>query len=130
MAEGGELIVLAPGIRKFGEDDQNDELIRKYGYMGRENVLRLVEQGGELKENLSVAAHLIHGSSDGKFSISYCAKLLTEAEVQAAKFKYVDYDEAVKVYDPAKLKDGYNTVGGEEIYYVSNPAVGLWMLRP
>ena len=43
MADGGELTVLAPGVERFGEDEENDRLIRKYGYVGRENVLRLVD---------------------------------------------------------------------------------------
>jgi len=130
IADGGELIVLAPGIDKFGEDESNDKLIRKYGYCGRENVLKLVEKYDDIKENLSAAAHLIHGSSDGRFSITYCTRHLTKEEVEGACFKYIPYDEAIKTYDPSKLKDGFNTLeNGEEIYYISNPALGLWADR-
>ncbi len=129
IADGGELIILAPGVDKFGEDPANDALIRKYGYVGRLKVLELVEQNEDLRANLSVAAHLIHGSSDGRFSITYCTRKLTEAEVRGAAFNYIPYDEIIKKYDPAKLKDGYNTVDGEEIYYISNPALGLWADR-
>lgn len=32
IADDGELIVLAPGVARFGEDKRIDELIRKYGY--------------------------------------------------------------------------------------------------
>ena len=127
MADGGELIVLAPGVAHFGEDDENDRLIRKYGYVGRENVLKLVEENDDLKNNLSVAAHLIHGSSDGRFTIRYATKLLTEEEVTGAAFAYAPYDEMAKKYDPAKLTDGWCTVDGEEIFYISNPALGLWV---
>ena len=127
MADGGELIVLAPGVAHFGEDDENDRLIRKYGYVGRENVLKLVEENEDLKNNLSVAAHLIHGSSDGRFAIRYATKLLTEEEVTGAAFAYAPYDEMAKKYDPAKLTDGWCTVDGEEIFYISNPALGLWV---
>ena len=126
IADGGELIILAPGVRKFGEDDANDKLIRKYGYVGREKVLELVKKEDDLKANLSVAAHLIHGSSDGRFHITYCTKELSEAEVRGAAFGYVPYDEMAAVYDPARLTDGWNTVGGEQIFYISNPALGLW----
>lgn len=128
MAEGGELIVLAPDIKKFGEDDENDRLIRKYGYVGRKRVLELVKEEEELKNNLSVAAHLIHGSSDGKFKVTYCTKHLSKEEVEGVGFDYMPYDEAVKKYNPKTLKDGYNTVDGEEIYYISNPALGLWTI--
>ncbi|MBQ3708665.1 MAG: DUF2088 domain-containing protein [Clostridia bacterium] len=128
IADGGELIVLAPGVVKFGEDAENDCLIRKYGYVGRENVLKLVAdpKNADLAENLSVAAHLIHGSSDGRFSITYCTKGLSKEEIEGANFLYRPYDEAAAEYDPAVLTDGWNEVNGERIYYISNPALGLW----
>lgn len=126
MENGGELIILAPGVKKFGEDSENDKLIRKYGYVGRERVLKLVEKEDDLKNNLSVAAHLIHGSSDGKFSITYCTEYLSKAEVEGVGFNYMKYEDAEKLYNPKNLKDGFNTVNGEEIYYISNPALGLW----
>lgn len=127
IADGGDLIILAPGVKKFGEDNENDRLIRKYGYIGRENILKLVEDNKDLQDNLSVAAHLIHGSSDGRFNITYCTSFLTEDEVRNAGFGYVSYDEITKKYDPAKLTDGYHTIDGEEIFYISNPALGLWV---
>jgi len=127
MAQGGELIILAPGVRKFGEDDENDRLIRKYGYVGRVKVLELVKRNEDLQANLSVAAHLIHGSSDGRFHITYCTEKLTEQEVTGASFHYMPYCKAVELYNPAALKDGFNTLtNGEEIFYISNPALGLW----
>ncbi len=128
IADGGELIILAPGVMHFGEDAENDRLIRKYGYVGRENVLKLVNnpENSDLMNNLSVAAHLIHGSSDGRFSITYCTEKLTQEEVEGAAFKYMPYHEAEKKYNPKVLADGWNTVDGEEIYYISNPALGLW----
>lgn len=127
IADGGELIVLAPGVERFGEDDENDYLIRRYGYVGRERVLELCAKNQDLKENLSAAAHLIHGSSDGRFSITYAVNHLSKDEIQNANFNYMPYKEACKIYDPEKLKDGYNTLeNGEELYYISNPALGLW----
>ena len=130
IADGGELIVLAPGVNKFGEDKGIDALIRKYGYCGRENVLKLVKEKEDLRANLSAAAHLIHGSGDGRFSITYCTQHLTKEEVEGVCYGYIPYAEAVKKYDPAKLKDGWNSLpDGEEIYYVSNPALGLWADR-
>lgn len=127
IADDGQLIVLAPGVKKFGEDDRNDELIRKYGYVGRKKVLELVKENDDLQGNLSVAAHLIHGSSDDRFSITYAVEKLTEQEVEAVNFNYLPLQEAYKMYDPQKLKDGFNTLeNGEEIFYISNPALGLW----
>ncbi len=129
IADGGELIVLGPAVGHFGEDAENDKLIRKYGYVGREKVLKLVDDpaNGDLRENLSVAAHLIHGSSDGRFKITYCAGKLTEEEVRGVAFDYAPYEEMAAKYDPTKLTDGFNTVDGEEIFYISNPALGLWI---
>lgn len=127
IADGGELVVIAPGVRKFGEDDENDRLIRKYGYVGREKVLDLCRNNDDLKNNLSVAAHLIHGSSDGRFSITYAPGKLSRQEVEGVNFQYASLDDVLKRYDPRKLKDGFNvTDDGEEIYYISNPALGLW----
>lgn len=127
LAVGGDLIILAPGVKKFGEDDENDRLIRKYGYVGRERVLELVKENDDLKQNLSVAAHLIHGSSDGMFNITYCTEKLGQDEVEGVNFSYMPYCKAKELYSPEILKDGFNTLeNGEEIFYISNPALGLW----
>ena len=131
MADGGELIILAPGVHQFGEDKTVDGLIRKYGYRGRLHTLEVFKRAdaGDLRANMGAAAHLIHGSSDGRFSITYCVKNITREEVEGVGFKSADYDEMAKKYDPAKLKYGYNTVDGEEIYFIPNPALGLWINR-
>lgn len=127
IEDGGELIILAPGIEVFGEDEENDRVIRKYGYCGREKVIELCKTQPDLQNALSAAAHLIHGSTDGRFKVTYCTRHLTREEVENANFNYIPYDEAIKRYDPNKLKDGFNTLpDGEEIFYVANPALGLW----
>ena len=130
IADGGELLVLAPGIERFGEDDQVDKLIRKYGYRGRLNTLEQFEkpENQDLRDNMGAAAHLIHGSSDGRFTITYAVKNITKEEIEGVGFRAADYDEMVKRYDPEKLQYGYNTLpDGEEIYYIPNPALGLWI---
>jgi len=129
LAEGGELIVLAPGVREFGEDPEIDGLIRKYGYPGTPAVLEAVRRNPDLAANLSAAAHLIHGSSEGRFSITYCPGHLTRQEIESVNFRYAGLEEMLRRYDPSKLRDGYNTVAGEEIFYISNPALGLWAYR-
>ncbi len=129
IADGGELIVLAPAVDKFGEDKTNDGLIRKYGYKGRIHTLELLNENADLQANMGVAAHLIHGSSDGRFSITYAVRDISQKEIEDAGFIPASYDELSKKYDPAKLKYGYNTVDGEEIFYIPNPALGLWINR-
>ena len=130
IADGGELLVLAPGIERFGEDEQVDKLIRKYGYRGRLNTLEQFEkpENQDLRDNMGAAAHLIHGSSDGRFTITYAVKDITKEEIEEVGFRAADYDEMVKRYDPEKLQYGYNTLpDGEEIYFIPNPALGLWI---
>ena len=131
IRDGGELLILAPGVEKFGEDAEVDRLIRKYGYRGRLHTLSEFEkpENGDLRRNMSAAAHLIHGSSDGRFTITYAVKNITAAEIESVGFRAADYDKLKRKYDPEKLHYGFNTVDGEEIYYIPNPALGLWISR-
>ncbi|MDR1455563.1 MAG: lactate racemase domain-containing protein [Tannerella sp.] len=129
IADGGELIVLAPGLHRFGEDPTIDRLIRKYGYVCTPQVLDCVRRNADLRDSLGVAAHLIHGTSEGRFKITYCPGNLTRGEIEGVGFGYADLNTMTAVYNPEKLTDGWNTVGGEEIYYISNPALGLWSYR-
>ncbi|MBN1118976.1 MAG: DUF2088 domain-containing protein [Bacteroidales bacterium] len=130
LAHGAELIVLAPGLREFGEDPEIDKLIRKYGYRGTPETLKLLKENQDLADNLSAAAHLIHGSSEGRFSITYCPGKLTKEQIEGVNFKHADVDTMLKKYNPEELRDGYNTMpDGEEIFYISNPAIGLWATK-
>ena len=134
LADDGELIVLAPALKEFGEDKQIDKLIRKYGYFGTPHTLQLVKENEDLQNNLGAAAHLIHGSSEGRFSITYCPgkgpENITKEEIESVGFNWADFDEMTAKYNPEKLKDGYNTMpDGEEVFYISNPAIGLWAFR-
>lgn len=132
--DGGELIVIAPALKEFGEDKEIDRLIRKYGYFGTPQTLKACDENEELRRNLGAAAHLIHGSSEGRFSVTYCpgkgAENLTQAEIESVGFAYADIEEVTARYNPEVLKDGFNIMpDGEEIFYISNPALGLWAYR-
>jgi nickel-dependent lactate racemase len=131
IADNGELVVLAPGLKEFGEDKTIDKLIRKYGYVTTPEVLRFVAENEDLRDNLSAAAHLIHGSSEGRFTIRYCPGAgVTKEEIESVNFSYGNLSEMLRRYDPDELKDGYNILpDGEEIFYISNPALGLWAWR-
>ncbi len=127
MADDGEIVVIAPGLKEFGEDKEIDRLIRKYGYRGTPATLKSVSEKAELRNNLSAAAHFIHGSSEGRFSVTYAPGHLSREEIESVNFRYAPIEEVTRKYDPAKLKDGFNILpDGERIYYISNPAVGLW----
>jgi nickel-dependent lactate racemase len=127
LADEGELIVLGPGVKEFGEDRAIDGLIRKYGYRTSPEVLESVENNADLMDNLSAAAHLIHGSSENRFRITYCPGHLSREEIEGVGFRYAELDKMMRRYDPKELKDGFNTLpDGEEVFFISNPALGLW----
>ncbi len=126
LADGAELIILAPAVREFGEDRTIDGLIRKYGYRGTPATLAAVDANADLAAELSAAAHLIHGSSEGRFTITWCPGKLSRAEVEGVGFKYGDYAEMSERYNPDKLSHGYNKLDGESIFFIGNPGLGLW----
>ena len=130
IADDGELIVLAPGLREFGEDKTIDGLIRKYGYVTTPDVLKYIDENEDLKNNLSAAAHLIHGSSENRFTITYCPGYLNEEEIESVNYKYADFNLMMGKYNPELLSDGFNRLSdGEEIFFISNPALGLWAYK-
>jgi nickel-dependent lactate racemase len=129
LADGAELIILAPGVREFGEDKTIDALIRKYGYCGTPATLAAVESQPDLAADLSAAAHLIHGSSEGRFNITWCPADLTREEVEGVGFQYGDLEAMTRRYDPAKLAQGYNSIDGEQVFFIGNPGLGLWAHR-
>jgi len=131
IADNGDLVVLAPGLREFGEDPEIDRLIRKYGYRGTPATLAAVDTNEDIRNNLSAAAHLIHGSSEGRFRITYCpGPGMVRDAIEKAGFLSADLETMLRRYDPARLKDGRNVLAdGEEVFFISNPALGLWALR-
>jgi nickel-dependent lactate racemase len=129
LADDAELIILAPGVKEFGEDKTIDRLIRKYGYHGTPATLKAVEDNAELANDLSAAAHLIHGSSEGRFKITWCPGQLSKEEIESVGFSYGVLQAMLERYDPRKLSLGVNRVDGEEIFFISNPGLGLWAHR-
>jgi uncharacterized membrane protein YgcG len=131
MADNGHLIILAPGVKTFGEDPSIDLLIRKFGYRTTPEVMQYVKDNLDLLKNLSAAAHLIHGTTEGRFHVQYCTGGLSKAEIESVGYDYGEIEAAMKRYDVQTLKDGWNTdtITGESFFYVSNPALGLWAFR-
>ena len=117
-------------MQKESEDEMIDSLIRKYGYVTTPEILKFVEESPELQNNLSAAAHLIHGSSEKRFKITYCPGKISKEEIESVNYNYADLEKTKKKYDPEKLTDGINIMpDGEEIFFISNPALGLWAYR-
>jgi nickel-dependent lactate racemase len=127
MADEGELIILAPGLERFGEDTELDALIRKYGYRPAEKIRESVTQNKDLADSLSAAAHLIHGSSENRFTIRYCpGEKISQMEIESVGFEYGNLERMMKFYPLEKMQSGWNIVAGEKIFYINNPALGLW----
>ncbi len=127
IADQGDLLILAPGLVEFGEAEINERLIRKYGYRGTPETLRQVAQNQDLRENLGAAAHLIHGSSEGRFSITYASGGLSRAEIESVGFQSADFKKTMERYQPETRVDGFHTLpDGESFFFISNPAIGLW----
>lgn len=129
LADGAELIILAPAVKEFGEDRMIDGLIRKYGYRGTPATLRAVANNADLAADLSAAAHLIHGSSEGRFTITWCPGHLSRQEVEGVGFGYGDLSEMLRRYNPERLDYGPNRVDGEEVFFIPHPGLGLWAHR-
>jgi nickel-dependent lactate racemase len=104
IADGGELIVLAPGVREFGEDRQIDRLIYKYGYRTTPEILKAVNDNEDLRQNLGGAAHLIHGSPEHRFRVTYCPGHLSKAEIDGVGYGSGDLAEMLKRYNPSMAR--------------------------
>jgi hypothetical protein len=130
MADGGELLILAPGLDRFGENDDVDNFIRKYGYCGTPKAMAQYKTNADMQDLAHATAHLLHGSSEDRFTIRYAPAKLTRAEIEGVNFAYADLGEMLKRYDPATMKEGWNTMlDGERVFFISTPSAGLWATR-
>lgn len=129
IGDGGELLIIAPDVERFGEHKDVDRLIRKYGYKGTPNTLKAYNHDRELQELGHAAAHLIHGSSEGRFKITYAPGKLTREEIESVGFDYISLAEALKNYKPESLKEGIHKLNGEEFYFIPSPSLGLWTAK-
>lgn len=129
MADGGELLILAPGLKRFGEQPDVDSLIRKYGYCGTPRVMELYKHNADMQDLAHATAHLIHGSSEGRFRITYAPGHLSQAEMEQVNFGYADLNEMLARYPIDKMKEGFNDIAGERIFFIPTPSAGLWATR-
>lgn len=128
MADGGELIIIAPGLRRFGEQDEVDQIIRKYGYCGTPKVMDAWRKNTDLQDLTHATAHLIHGSSEGRFKVTYAPGHLSREEIESVHFGYLDLQRALEMYRIDRLNIGFNTLpNGEQIYFIRTPSAGLWV---
>jgi nickel-dependent lactate racemase len=129
IADGGELIILAPGLKRFGEQPDVDQLIRKYGYIGTPQIMARYRDNADLQDLAHAAAHLIHGSTEGRFRVRYAPGHLTRGEIEGVNFEYADLREMLDRYPPEQLREGFNVVNGERVYFIPTPSAGLWATR-
>jgi nickel-dependent lactate racemase len=130
MADQGELLAIAPGVERFGEQAEVDALIRRYGYCGTERVLKLYRKCPDLRDLAHGAAHLIHGSSEGRFTITYAPGGLMRSEIEGVHYRFADLDQVLDRYSPERMHEGFNTLpDGEEIFFIGTPSAGLWATR-
>ena len=129
MADGGELLILAPGLKRFGEQPDVDAFIRKYGYVGTPRVMEMYRQNADMQDLAHATAHLIHGSSEGRFTIRYAPGHLSRQEIEGVNFEYADLNEMLARYPLEKMQQGFNDVGGERVFFIPTPSAGLWSTR-
>lgn len=122
MADGGELVVVAPGVDRFGEDEAIDALIRRHGYRGRTAALAAMETDPELGGNLAATAHLIHGSTEGRFTVRYCpGPGLSRSDIERVGYEYISSEEVERRF----AGDGVDA-DGRAFVRLANPGLGLW----
>ena len=127
IADGGELLIIAPGLERFGEQQDVDALIRKYGYQDTPSCLKLYKENKDMQDLAHGTAHLMHGTSENRFTIRYAPAKLSKAEIEQVKFAYADLNESLERYNPQKMAEGWNTMpDGEKVFYISTPSAGLW----
>lgn len=130
IADGGTLVVIAPGVARFGEHDDVDGLIRKYGYRTTQEVIDMVAKNADLRGNLSTAAHLMHASPEDRFRVEYCTNKLSATELESVGYFHGDPEAAIREYQMESIQDGWNTsANGERFYFIRNAGLGLWMHR-
>jgi len=130
IADGGDLVIIAPGLERFGEQPEVDALIRKYGYVGTPKVMDHYRRNADLQDLTHGTAHLIHGSSEGRFTITYAPGHVSREEIEGVNFEYADLQETLKRYPPDRLREGWNELsGGERVYFIPTPSAGLWATR-
>jgi nickel-dependent lactate racemase len=130
LADGGQLIIIAPGLERFGEQPEVDALIRKYGYTGTPHIKDLLRRNADMQDLAHATAHLIHGSSEGRFTITYAPGHMTRQEIEGVNFGYADLQQTLAKYPPDRLKEGFNDLpSGERIFFIPTPSAGLWSTR-
>jgi hypothetical protein len=130
IADGGELVVIAPGLERFGEQPEVDALIRKYGYVGTPKVMESYRGNADLQDLTHATAHLIHGSTEGRFSVTYAPGHLSREEIEGVNFRYADLPETLRRYPPDRLREGWNDLpDGERVFFIPTPSAGLWATR-
>jgi hypothetical protein len=75
-------------------------------------------------------AHLIHGSSEGRFAITYAPGHVGRAEIESIGYQYADLKTMLARYPIDQLQEGFHTTAdGERYFFIPTPSAGLWATR-
>ncbi len=131
LADGGELVVIAPGLKRFGEQPEVDAFIRKYGYVGTPRVMEQYRQNADMQDLAHATAHLIHGSSEGRFNDHVRAgPSVARRKSKASTSATPTSTTRSPATGPTECKQGWNTTAdGERFYFIPTPSAGLWATR-
>ena len=129
IADGGELLVIAPGLKRFGEQKEVDEIIRKYGYRGTSFVLDAYQRDPVLQDYAHATAHLLHGSSEGRFTIRYAPGGLSQSDIESVGYAYADIEDVLRKYPVAQLSEGLHEIDGQKFFFIPTPSIGLWATK-
>ena len=89
----------------------------------------MVSANADLAGDLSAAAHLIHRSSEQRFTIRWCPVNQAKKRLKVFAIAYGDLKTMLARYDVRKVRQGHNRIDGEEIFFLANPGSGLWACR-
>lgn len=130
LADGGELILLAPGIERLAADDAPLAVYRRTGYLGAAELRERQRTDPELGNEPWLATHLLNGSTNGRSKIYHALDGIDAETLRALNLWPMELEETLFRYRPAKAKAGWNiTNEGEKFFFIPDPTAGLWSTK-
>ena len=88
-----------------------DGLIRRYGYKGTPYTMELMENGA-FPGSAMVPAHMIHSSSEGRFTITYAVnpEHVSQEDIRRVGYEFMDVKDALARYPVLGMEDGWQVI--------------------